>query len=368
MAAIRIDHVTKTFGAFHAVRMLDLDIRDGELVALLGPSGCGKTTTMNIIAGFETPTEGRVLFDGRDVSALPPGARGVGFVFQNYAIFTHMTVRQNIAFGLRVRRTPRARMDAAVLATATLFGLERHLGEPARRLGVNQMQRLAIARSSIIDPSIFLLDEPLSNLDASFREEMRVELKSVQRRLKQTMVYVTHDQVEAMSMADTIVVMNEGEVQQCGSPEAVYRRPANIFVANFIGSPSMNLLQAEWRDGTLRLDLGTGECAAMDVPGNPPADGSGGAGLVLGIRPERVQLTATAADAAGLAFDIEVAHVERVGARTIVHGARGPHRVISVEPNGFRVTAGDRLTARLPLADCLLFDAASGAALTGSGR
>jgi len=244
MASITIDSVIKRYGDFTAVDNLNLEITDGELVALLGPSGCGKTTTMNMIAGFEEVTEGNVRFDGKEVGHVAPGERGVGFVFQNYAIFTHLTVRKNIAFSLEVRGQKGPDLDKKVEACAAHFGLVQHLDTSSSKLGVNELQRLAIARSSIAEPSIFLLDEPLSNLDAAFREEMRVELKKIQRQLGQTMVYVTHDQVEAMSMANRIAIMDKGRLQQFGTPREIYRRPANTFTADFIGSPSMNLLPA----------------------------------------------------------------------------------------------------------------------------
>ena len=252
MAAIDLINLTKFFGSVKAVNDLTLTISDKEFVALLGPSGCGKTTTMNMISGIEQPTAGSICFNGVDVSHVPPGRRGIGFVFQNYAIFTHMTVRANLAFGLEIRREPSAEIARKVADMAALMRLSDKLDRAAGRLNVNEMQRLAIGRSAIVRPDIFLLDEPLSNLDAAFRAEMRTELKHLQREIKQTMIYVTHDQIEAMSMADRIAVINLGVLQQYASPIEIYNNPANLFVAKFIGSPSMNLLNMPTGDGRRR--------------------------------------------------------------------------------------------------------------------
>src|SRR3984885_7017477 len=251
MAAITLENLSKNFGAFAALKELNLEVRDREFVALLGPSGCGKTTTMNLISGLLHPSVGRILFDTRDVTPIPMDRRGVGFVFQNYAIFTHMTVRQNLAFGLRVRRLPPSEINRRVGAIAEMMQLTKLLDSRTDKLSVNILQRIAIGRSAIVEPAIFLLDEPLSNVDAAFRQVMRTELKHLQPQFKQTMVYVTHDQLEAMTMADRIAVMDHGVLQQVGTPLEVYNDPANLFVADFIGSPGMNRLSgrlagAEW--------------------------------------------------------------------------------------------------------------------------
>src|SRR5882724_2691551 len=243
MSTIHLQGLVKTFGDFTALKTMDLDIADGEFMALLGPSGCGKTTTMNMIAGMVAPTEGRILFGGRDMAGVPMGRRGVGFVFQNYAIFTHMTVAENLAYGPKAHRMPKAEIERRVQATADLLQLSPLLDRKADRLSVNILQRVAIGRSAVLEPAIFLLDEPLSNVDAAFRAVMRTELKHLQRQFKQTMVYVTHDQLEAMTMADRIAVMDHGVLQQVGTPLEVYNNPANVLVARFIGAPGMNLLK-----------------------------------------------------------------------------------------------------------------------------
>ena len=356
MASITLTGLTKTFGSFTAVKDLDLHIADKEFLALLGPSGCGKSTTMNIIAGMEQPSAGTVRFDERDMQTVPMGRRGVGFVFQNYAIFTHMSVYDNIAYGLRMRRLPAPEIDARVKQIAELLGLTDFLEQKSAGLSVNILQRLAIGRSAAVNPQIFLLDEPLSNVDAAFRAVMRTELKHLQREFGQTMVYVTHDQLEAMTMADRIAVMDQGVLQQVGSPIEVYNNPANTFVARFLGSPSMNLLPArlEMEGGDPVVDVtGLGKVRAGTFTG-------GVRDVLFGIRPE--DLVIGAADAAG-AFVMEVAFVERVGARTILHLTRDGRDLKAIEANGYPVAVGDRLGVTTKPEAVRLFDAESGRAL-----
>jgi multiple sugar transport system ATP-binding protein len=268
MAAITLENLSKHFGVFAALKELDLEVRDHEFMALLGPSGCGKTTTMNLISGLLHPSAGRILFDTRDVTPIPMGRRGVGFVFQNYAIFTHMTVRDNLAFGLRVRRLPRSEIDRRVGAIAEMMQLTKLLDSRTDKLSVNILQRIAIGRSAIVEPAIFLLDEPLSNVDAKVRHEMRIEIRRVQQESGVAAIYVTHDQSEALAMSDRIVVMNHGRIEQVGSPEEIYRRPASAFVADFMGC---NLLAGELRGGSVVLP---GLGMRVDVAGLPAAQGA----------------------------------------------------------------------------------------------
>src|SRR5213593_4748038 len=300
MAEIRLVDLTKLFGDLHAVEGLTLDMPDGSFTALLGPSGCGKTTTMNMISGLETPTHGEIYFDDRPVSGLEPGRRSVGFVFQNYAIFTHMRVYDNLAFGLRVRKPKPSReeIDRNVRRVAEIVGVHGALQRKAGRLSVNDMQKVALGRSMIVEPAIFLLDEPFSNLDAAFRAYMRAELKRIQHEIGQTMVYVTHDQVEAMGMADRIAVMDLGLLQQYGPPAEIYDSPANRFVAGFVGSTQMNFLPAS------------------DVPIEQPA-AANGRRLIAGIRPENLRLVP--ADSAEAVLQAKVALVEPLGAKDVVH-------------------------------------------------
>jgi multiple sugar transport system ATP-binding protein len=361
MAAIDLVGVTKSFGATLAVQDLTLAIDDKEFVALLGPSGCGKSTTMNVISGIERPTSGEIRFDGHDVRDVEARRRGVGFVFQNYAIFTHMTVRDNLAFGLKVRREPRQAAAVKVAAMAQLMRLADKLDHSAGRLNVNELQRLAIGRAAILRPEIFLLDEPLSNLDAAFRTRMRTELKLLQREIRQTMVYVTHDQLEAMSMADRIAVMNHGRLQQYGTPTEIYNRPANVFVASFMGSPSANLLPCRVAGSgeAIALDFGAGGSLPVDDPGlRARCRAAGDARLVLGIRPEHARLQPPGMGAAGI--DMTVALVERVGARTIVYLEAADLKMTVTEANGYPAAPGMRMRLVIPPGDTMLFDARSG--------
>jgi multiple sugar transport system ATP-binding protein len=360
MSAIRLEHLVKRFGAFTALKTMDLAIADGEFMALLGPSGCGKSTTMNMIAGMEEPSEGRILFGGRDMVGVPMGRRGVGFVFQNYAIFTHMSVRRNLDYGLRMTGRPTAEIRRRTEAMADLLGLTALLDRPAAGLSVNILQRLAIGRSAVMEPAIFLLDEPLSNVDAAFRAVMRTELKSLQRQFRQTMVYVTHDQLEAMTMADRVAVMDHGVLQQVGTPLDVYNAPVNTFVARFIGSPGMNLCLGTLveTDRGVAVDLG-----ALGV--TPPlpaalasAARSGAREVTYGFRPEEVHL-----DPVGLRLPLILA--ERIGARTILHLGRGNETLRAVFQGNPDLPEGDIAFAPDPAA-VRLFDTATGAAIRGA--
>lgn len=365
MSTIHLQNLVKTFGNFTALKTMDLKIADGEFMALLGPSGCGKSTTMNMIAGMEEPTGGRILFGDRDMAGVPMGRRGVGFVFQNYAIFTHMTVRQNLAYGPRMHGKPKAEIDKRVGAIAELLQLTPMLDRKADRLSVNILQRVAIGRSAILEPAIFLLDEPLSNVDAAFRAVMRTELKHLQREFKQTMVYVTHDQLEAMTMADRIAVMDHGVLQQVGTPIEVYNNPANVFVARFMGAPGMNLLPGRpaESDRGLVIDLGA-LGVTPPLPGHLAAALRGGNGEVLyGFRPEQATVVR---DGHGLA--LPVSFVERIGARTIVHLGDGERSVKAVFDNDILTDVGETLAIAPEPASVRVFDAASGRAIGREAR
>jgi multiple sugar transport system ATP-binding protein len=357
MSTIRLEHLVKRFGAFTALKAMDLAIADGEFMALLGPSGCGKSTTMNMIAGMEEPSEGRILFGDRDMAGVSMGRRGVGFVFQNYAIFTHMTVRRNLDYGLRMTGRPAGEVRRRTEAMAELLGLTALLDRPAAGLSVNILQRLAIGRSAVMEPAIFLLDEPLSNVDAAFRAVMRTELKSLQRQFRQTMVYVTHDQLEAMTMADRIAVMDHGVLQQVGTPLDVYNAPANTFVARFIGSPGMNLCPGRLADTDrgLAVDLGPLGLAPPLPAALAAAARRGPREVIYGFRPEEVHL-----DPAGLRLPLILA--ERIGARTILHLGRATDTLRAVFQGNPDLPAGDIALAPDPAA-IRLFDAATGAAI-----
>lgn len=359
MSAIRLEHLVKRFGAFTALKTMDLAIADGEFMALLGPSGCGKSTTMNMIAGMEDPSEGRILFGDRDMAGVPMGRRGVGFVFQNYAIFTHMSVRRNLDYGLRMTGRPTAEVKRRTEAMADLLGLADLLDRPATGLSVNILQRLAIGRSAVMEPAIFLLDEPLSNVDAAFRAVMRTELKSLQRQFRQTMVYVTHDQLEAMTMADRIAVMDHGVLQQVGTPLDVYNAPANTFVARFIGSPGMNLCPGTLveTDRGLAVDLGKFGVSPPLPAALAAAARNGARDVLYGFRPEEVHL-----DPSGLRLPLILA--ERIGARTILHLGWGENTVRAVFQGNPDLPAGDIGFAPDPAA-VRLFDTETGAAIRG---
>lgn len=358
MTSIHLDNIVKKFGDFTAIQTMNLEVRDGEFLALLGPSGCGKSTTMNIIAGMETPTHGTVKFGERDITHVPMQKRGVGFVFQNYAIFTHMSVYENLAYGLRMNGTPKAELDRKVQEIAEFLELTAILHRPSAGLSVNILQRLAIGRSAILEPSIFLLDEPLSNVDAAFRAVMRQELKQLQRKFKQTMVYVTHDQLEAMTMADRIAVMDHGVLQQVGTPIDVYNNPRNLFVAQFLGSPGMNLLPGALADrgGDMFVDLELGGSIALKGSDAQAGRAAKSRDVVCGFRPEAVQF-----DDAGVS--LSVTFVERIGARTIVHMGKGTASVKAVFDNKVAVNVGDQ-TRIAPQDNAIrLFAAQSGESL-----
>jgi multiple sugar transport system ATP-binding protein len=355
MSGVTLQAIQKRFGNFTAVQEMDLAVNDGEFVAILGPSGCGKTTTMNIIAGIEKPSAGRVKFDALDVTDTPIQKRGVGFVFQNYAIFTHMSVRQNLAFGLEVQGVPANERKKRIAAMAEFMALTHRLDEKSANLSVNELQKLAIGRSAIVEPSIFLLDEPLSNLDAAFRERMRAELRQLQRSLKQTMIYVTHDQIEAMGLADRIAVMSQGVLQQFDSPGFIYSRPKNIFVARFIGAPSMNVIRSgvvtEAETTSIRLGGAAGDPLTLPEPLATLAR-SAGKEVHFGFRPE----TLTLADGPGpTRIGAEVALIETVGRRRIAHFVTGDTKFIGVFDRTLGLSAGDHAHLQLNMDLCHLF-------------
>jgi|SRR5215218_6200600 len=285
---IRFEGVAKRFGAFEAVKPLDLEIAPGSFVALLGPSGCGKTTTLRMLAGLETPTEGRIHIGDRDVTDLQPKDRDIAMVFQNYALYPHLSVRDNIAYPLKVRRMRKDAREQVVVRVADALGLDEALDRRPKELSGGQRQRVALARAIVRQPAAFLMDEPLSNLDAKLRVQMRAELKHLQRELGITTIYVTHDQVEATTMADVVVVMNGGRLEQRATPQVLYEQPATTFVAGFIGSPPMNLIDVTSERDGLRV---TSDGSLLPLAGDTlrrlqaPTDGRP---LVLGVRPECV--------------------------------------------------------------------------------
>ncbi len=288
MGSLTIDNVKKSFGRVDVLKGIDLDVQDGEFVVFVGPSGCGKSTLLRIIAGLEDSTSGRVLIDGADVTVTPPANRGIAMVFQTYALYPHLSVRNNMSLGLKQINTPAAEIERRVAASSAMLSLEPYLERRPAELSGGQRQRVAIGRAVVREPKLFLFDEPLSNLDAALRVNTRLEIAELHRRLQATMIYVTHDQVEAMTLADKIVVLNAGRIEQVGAPMELYNRPANEFVAGFIGSPKMNFVDAQI--------LGDGRARR------------------IGVRPEHLRLDRNSGDWKGT-----VVHAEHLGADTNVY-------------------------------------------------
>jgi multiple sugar transport system ATP-binding protein len=357
MAAIALKDLGKTFpNGQVAVRDLTLEIEQGELLVLLGPSGSGKSTVLRLIAGLEEPSAGRILIDGRDVTRVPPQRRDLAMVFQNYALYPHMTVRENMAFGLRVRRVDAAQIDARVLTTAASLGLDALLDRKPKQLSGGQRQRVALGRAIVREPKAFLLDEPLSNLDPLLRAGTRAELALLHRRLAATMVYVTHDQEEAMTLGTRVAVMRGGVVEQVAPPLEVFRRPANVFVAGFIGSPAMNLWTCTCHraGGRLRVVSPILGFDANEGDSDPPDGGDGW----IGVRPHDLDMvTEGDGDAAGQA-DI----VEPLGPVTLLHlRVDGlPERLRVVATADARVAVGDRVGVRVRRDRVHLFDGRTG--------
>ncbi|HET7729157.1 MAG TPA: sn-glycerol-3-phosphate ABC transporter ATP-binding protein UgpC [Usitatibacter sp.] len=356
MASVHIRGVHKHFGATHVIRGVDVDIADGEFAVLVGPSGCGKSTLLRMIAGLEEIGEGEIEIGGKVVNRMQPKERDIAMVFQNYALYPHMTVRDNMAFSMLLARRSRAEIDERVAKAAGILGLTELLGRYPRQLSGGQRQRVAMGRAIVRDPQVFLFDEPLSNLDAKLRVAMRTELKELHQRLGTTSIYVTHDQIEAMTMADQIVVMKDGLVEQRGKPLELYDRPANLFVAGFIGSPAMNFLP-----GTLRRANGEASVELTDgvrLPAPPGIAGADGQKIVYGVRPEHL---AMGSGGQGLAATVVV--VEPTGADTQVFSKVGDVEVTSVfrERHDFRPGEAIRLLPDLPRAH--VFDAESGKSL-----
>jgi multiple sugar transport system ATP-binding protein len=360
MAQVELSKISKSYGSSPVLQDIDLRIDDGELVVLVGPSGCGKSTLLRMICGLEDITGGELRIDGVVVNDLPPMQRGIAMVFQSYALYPHMTVRGNMAFGLKIQGAGKGERETRVAAAAKALHIDHLLDRLPRELSGGQRQRVAIGRAIVRQPRLFLFDEPLSNLDAALRVKTRIELARLHRELAATMVYVTHDQVEAMTLGDRIVVMHEGRIQQAGSPLDLYEHPANRFVASFIGSPTINfvgaiVLSASARRVGLQLENG----AVIDVP----ADGSRlqvGARVDVGIRPEHTSVV----DGKELSrlpdecrFDGEVTLVEQLGESHLIYlRMAGDVELVSRSPGHTRVRIGDRIALRAEVERLYLFD------------
>jgi len=318
MPKLVVKNLRKMFGTFEAVKDVSFQVEEKETLCLLGPSGCGKTTILRIIAGLEVPTSGEVFLDGVLVNDLPPQRRQIGLVFQDYAIFPHLSVFENIAYGLRVRKMSEAELVKKVRETASLVDVESILDLPSKKLGLSEMQRVAVGRSLALDPKLLLLDEPLSNIDAKARERMRTELGKLQKEIGIATVYVTHDQLEAMTLADRIAVMRNGLIEQIGTASEIYDNARTLFVANFIGSPPMNLMDCEVVYDGNRVILKSGDLALDVTEFAETVRGKGeGEELVLGIRPEDLSLDVQKTNPS--AIEAKVQLVEPIGARSIYH-------------------------------------------------
>jgi len=355
MASLKLDRIGKRFGTATVIHDVELDVADGEFVVFVGPSGCGKSTLLRMISGLEPVSDGDLFIDGKRVNDVPAAQRGLAMVFQSYALYPHMTVRQNLAFGLENLRTPAEEIEKRVQAAAKLPRLDALLQRRPTQLSGGQRQRVAIGRAIVREPRIFLFDEPLSNLDAELRVAMRAEITALHRRLRTTMIYVTHDQVEAMTMADKIVVLRAGRVEQIGSPLDLYRRPRNRFVAGFIGSPQMNFLKAS---ATARDDahMNVALEAAPATPVEVRARASVGPGspIHVGIRPEHVRLDAPAEPAIEVVAVVE--RLEQLGGISFVYCRLPSGEALTVQvlgPLGQR--AGESIALRLPVASLHLF-------------
>jgi multiple sugar transport system ATP-binding protein len=344
MASITIDGIEKSYGNYGVLHGVDLDIRDGEFIVLVGPSGCGKSTLLRMIAGLEDVTQGEIRIDGSRVNELHPKDRDIAMVFQSYALYPHMTVARNMSYSMRLRKASKEKIEAAVAVAASKLGLEPYLERRPKALSGGQRQRVAMGRAIVRQPKAFLFDEPLSNLDARLREQMRAEIKKMHGDLKATSIYVTHDQIEAMTLADRIVAMHGGVVQQVGSPLELYDRPANLFVAGFIGSPGMNFFEGHRQAGGVRLADGT----VLEMP--VPAVVADGEAITIGIRPEHLQFSPD-----GMKAMVEL--VEPTGFGIILHLALNgvPFKVFTSDRA--YLTPGPEVSASFPAHHLHFFDA-----------
>ncbi|MBY2915643.1 ABC transporter ATP-binding protein [Rhizobium leguminosarum] len=354
MAGVQFADVRKSFGTFPVIKGVDIDIADGEFVILVGPSGCGKSTLLRMLAGLENISGGEIKIGGRVVNTLPPKDRDIAMVFQNYALYPHMTVQENMGFSLMLNKAPKAEAEKRVKYAAGILGLDKLLDRYPRQLSGGQRQRVAMGRAIVRDPEVFLFDEPLSNLDAKLRVAMRAEIKELHQRLKTTTVYVTHDQIEAMTMADKIVVMHDGVVEQIGTPLELYDKPANLFVGGFIGSPAMNMIKGRL-DPENPTSFRASDGTALPVA-NPPADAIG-RDLVYGLRPEYILL-----DANGLPGEIVV--IEPTGYETHLILRLGGSDLSCVFRERVSARPGETLRVSIDAAHVHLFDTETGRRLT----
>ncbi|MBY4611015.1 sn-glycerol-3-phosphate ABC transporter ATP-binding protein UgpC [Rhizobium sp. 9T] len=354
MGQLLLNNVQKFYGDYEVLKGVQLEVRNGEFVVFVGPSGCGKSTLLRMIAGLDATTAGDIIINGVRVNDLPPVKRGIAMVFQSYALYPHMTVFENIAFPLRVEKMEEQKLKAKVENAARILHLDQRLQQKPGMLSGGQRQRVAIGRAIVREPKIFLFDEPLSNLDAALRADMRIELAKLHRQLKATMIYVTHDQVEAMTMADRIVVLDAGNISQTGAPLELYHKPANQFVAGFIGNPKMNFLPVTCKSVSaagVEVDY-LGQSAVLPVT---PRDGMAGKTLTLGIRPEHIQL-----NGGDIVFTVTPTVIERLGANTVAYASLNgeAENFCAMLPGSVGIRPDAPVATGINAADCHLFDEA----------
>lgn len=348
MADVVLQHVNKQFGAVGAVQDVNLEIQDKEFLVLLGPSGCGKTTTLRMVAGLEDVSSGRIIIGGQDVTNVAPKDRDIAMVFQNYALYPHMTVYENMAFGLKLHKVPKTEIDRRVNEAAEILGLGTLLTRRPKELSGGQRQRVALGRAIVREPKVFLMDEPLSNLDAKLRTQMRVELKRLHQRLGATIIYVTHDQTEAMTMGTRIVVMQDGVVQQVDTPAGIYHRPANRFVATFVGTPAMNLIDGEliggntpaFKAGAQTLNLGANAAAALGRTSGP---------VTLGIRPEDVVMGEAVDASRHVSLSAVIRVVEPLGHEQMVYCDTDTANIVVRTSNAWSGQVGETVALGLDM-------------------
>jgi multiple sugar transport system ATP-binding protein len=379
VACVVIEQLTKIFDRAEgepipALKEVNLTIEDKELMVLVGPSGCGKTTLLRLVSGLDEPTEGNISIGGRSMNKVPPGERDVAMVFQNYALYPHMSAYENMAFGLKVRKCSREEIDKRVSAAGEMLGLMDCLGRKPKELSGGQRQRVALGRAIVRRPEVYLFDEPLSNLDAPMRVQMRTEISKLHKQLGATMLYVTHDQVEAMTMGDRIAVMNEGALQQVGEPMSIYKRPENLFVAGFIGSPQMNFFNGVLiqKDGNLFVEeegSGNGTIVGPRISTRLGGDLATslkdytGKKIILGIRPEKLNVSKSATGPNGSTIEAVVEVIEPLGAETFVYLGRGKNSLVARMNGGEQARVNEKLAVGFDSSEAHFFDAQTGKAI-----
>jgi multiple sugar transport system ATP-binding protein len=363
MATVSLKKLTKRYGNMAVVHGIDLDVTDREFIALVGPSGCGKSTTLRMIAGLEEISDGVIEIGGRMVNDLPPRSRNISMVFQSYALYPHMTVRENMGFSLKIAGAPKEEMERRVAEASAILGLDQLLERRPSQLSGGQRQRVAMGRAIVRDPDVFLFDEPLSNLDAKLRTQMRTEIKKLHAKVRSTVIYVTHDQVEAMTLADRIVIMRDGFIEQVGTPDKVFRRPETRFVAGFIGSPPMNLNEATVDDGGLVFAGGE----RLPLPGQFRSNVTAGSKVVFGLRPDDIYPTGhgihSGAETDVHQIELPVTITEPLGNETLVFAEFDGRDWVSRMLNPKPLQPGEKVTLSLDLSQAHLFDATSGKTL-----